>query len=215
MQSSGQIFKICSHVNCLSESCSFKLQLILQPNFVLNFKNTIITIVRTRFVATHNSVGFARKKAQTILFIEHGFERLGLGHKNVGFSWCSYMVKSCSPQESFSWRQAGRLQFLAIFPSLCSGLLTFPFILACVPYPSSTCRIDFSKTDTCPISPYLEWLGVVIKTGEYGSVRCRVLNGGKGSFPQSLDFPAYPSLLTQIFQIFSKLFLYRFCPSFQ
>ena len=41
----------------------------------------------------------------------------------------------------------------------------------------------FFMTDTCPISPYPEWLGVVVKAEEYGSVRCRVLNGSKGSFP--------------------------------
>ena len=46
---------------------------------------------------THDSVGFARKKAQTISFIESGFERLGLSHQTVGFSCCSYVVKSCSP----------------------------------------------------------------------------------------------------------------------
>ena len=49
-------------------------------------------IVRTRFVTNHNSVGFARKIAQTISFVEHGFKRLGLSHQTVGFSWCSYMV---------------------------------------------------------------------------------------------------------------------------
>ena len=38
-------------------------------------------IVRTQFVTTHNNVGFARKKAQTISFIERGFERLGPGHR--------------------------------------------------------------------------------------------------------------------------------------
>ena len=43
--------------------------------------------------------------------------------------------------------------------------------------------VRFSRTDTCPISPYPEWLGVVVKAEEYGSVRCRVLNGSKGSFP--------------------------------
>ena len=43
-------------------------------------------IVRTQFVTTHNNVGFARKKAQTISFIERGFERLGLDHKIVVFS---------------------------------------------------------------------------------------------------------------------------------
>ena len=81
---------------------------------------------------------------------------------------------------------------MAIFPNPLSGLLTFPFILACVPYLSSTCRVDFSKTDTCPISPYPEWLGVVVKAGEYGSVRCRVLNGSNGNFPWSLLFFSVP-----------------------
>ena len=57
------------------------------------------------------------KKAQTISFVERGFERLGLGHQAVGFSWCSYMVKFSLPLESFSWRWAGRFWFLAIFPS--------------------------------------------------------------------------------------------------
>ena len=94
---------------------------------------------------------------------------------------------------------------MVIFPSLFSGLLTFPFILACVPYPSSTCRIDFSKTDTCPISPYPEWLGVVVKAGEYGSVRCRVLNGSKGSFPWSFILSSVPfSINTDILYFFSQ-----------
>ena len=42
-------------------------------------------IVMTRFVSNHNRVGFARKKAHTISFVERGFERLGLGHQAVGF----------------------------------------------------------------------------------------------------------------------------------
>ena len=54
-------------------------------------------IVRTRFVTTHNSVGFARKNVQKISFIERGIERLGLGNKTVGFWWCLYIIKSCSP----------------------------------------------------------------------------------------------------------------------
>ena len=56
----------------------------------------------------------------------------------------------------------------------------FSFILACVRFPSSTCRVDLSKTDTCPVSPNPKSLGVVDKAKEYGSVRCRVLYG-KGS----------------------------------
>ena len=35
-------------------------------------------IVGSRFVADRNSVGFARKTALTISFVERGFERLGL-----------------------------------------------------------------------------------------------------------------------------------------
>ena len=43
-------------------------------------KSSNFEVVRTRFIKTHNNVEFARKKAQTISFIERGFERLGLGH---------------------------------------------------------------------------------------------------------------------------------------
>ena len=42
--------------------------------------------VRTRFGADRNSVGFARKKAQTTSLVERGFERLGLGRQTVGFT---------------------------------------------------------------------------------------------------------------------------------
>ena len=51
-----------------------------------------VPIVRTRFVSNHNSVGFVRKKAQTISFLERGFERLGLSHQTVSLSWCLYMI---------------------------------------------------------------------------------------------------------------------------
>ena len=140
--------------------------------------------MRTRFVTNRNSIGFVRKKAQTISFVERGFERLGLGHQAVGFSWCSRMVKFSSPLEYFSWTWAGRLWFLAIFPSPFYRLLTFPFIPACVHCPSSTCRVNLSRTDNCPISLYPKSLGVVVKAKECGSVRCRALNGSKGSFPR-------------------------------
>ena len=141
-------------------------------------------IVRTRFVTNRIGVGLVRKEAHTISFVERGFERLGFGHQAVGFPWCSYMVKFSSPLESFSWRWAGRLLFLAIFPSPFSRSLIFPFILACVRCPLSTCRVKLSKTDTCPISSYPKSLGVVVKAKECGSVRCRALNGSKGSFPR-------------------------------
>ena len=134
-------------------------------------------------MANRNSVGFAREKTLTMSFVERGFERLGPDHQVVGFSRCSYKVKWSSPLESFSWRWAGRLWFLAIFPSHFFRLLIFPFILACVHYPSSTYRVNLSKADTCPISPYPKSLGMVVKAKECGSVRFRALNGSKGSFP--------------------------------
>ena len=71
---------------------------------------------------------------------------------------------------------------MAIFPSPLFRLLIFPFILACVHYPSSTYRVNLSKADTCPISPYPKSLGVFVKAKECGSVRFKALNGSKGSF---------------------------------
>ena len=130
-----------------------------------------------------NFVGFAREKAQTISFVEYRFERLGLDHQVMGFSWRSYKVKRPSPLESFSWRWAGRLWFLAVFPSPFFRLLIFPFIFVCAHCPSSTYRVNLSKADTCPISPYPKSLGVVVKTGECGSVKCRALNSSNSSFP--------------------------------
>ena len=49
-----------------------------------------------------NGVGFARKKTQTISFVERGFERLGLGRQTVGLrdmhTWLSRLrLRSLSP----------------------------------------------------------------------------------------------------------------------
>ena len=115
--------------------------------------------VETRFVTNRNNVGFARKKAPTISFVERGFERLGLDRQAVGFSWYSCVSRLSSPMESFSWRWAGRLWFLAIFPSPFFRLLIFPFIVPCVHCPSSTYRVNISKADICPISPYSKVVG--------------------------------------------------------
>ena len=51
-------------------------------------------IVRTRFVTTRNNIGFASKKAQTISFIERGFERLGLGRRTVVWIGSSQQISS-------------------------------------------------------------------------------------------------------------------------
>ena len=48
------------------------------------WNSRIFTTVWTQFVTNRNSVRFVRKKAQTISFIERGFERLGLSHQTAG-----------------------------------------------------------------------------------------------------------------------------------
>ena len=79
-----------------------------------------------------------------------------------------------SPMESLFWRWNG--------PSLI--YLLSSFILVCVNSPSSMCRVNFYKTDICPISLIPELLGMIDKAEEYGSARCKVLSGKghKGNF---------------------------------
>ena len=157
-------------------------------------------------------------RAQTISFVEHGFERLGLSHRtvvsrSVHTKVSRVRLRSQSPQCGL-----GGSDFLAFFPSLFPGLLASPFILACIPYPTFTCRFDFFRTDICPISSYSKWLGVVVKAEEHGSVRCRVFNGSNGSFPFVLGrHTVQRSFIYQhrYFRFFPKLFLYRSYPFFQ
>ena len=66
------------------------------------YKLLHLSIVRTRFVTTHNNVGFARKKAQIISFIERGFERLGLGHQIVVSRGVHTKLNRVHFEESFS-----------------------------------------------------------------------------------------------------------------
>ena len=55
------------------------------PQYFHNCKDTIRN--------EPNWVGFTREKAQTMSFVEHGFERLDLDHQVMGFSWSSYKIK--------------------------------------------------------------------------------------------------------------------------
>ena len=69
--------------------------------------------------------------------------------------------------------------------------LTFSFILACVRCPSSTCRVNFCKTDICPINLIPELLGMVDKAEEQAllgaeSYRGRVV---EITFPRYFRFP--------------------------
>ena len=59
---------------------SFRFFPLIKKKTFIYISLLVIIIVRTRFVTTRNSVGFTRKKAQIISFVERGFERLGLSH---------------------------------------------------------------------------------------------------------------------------------------
>ena len=104
---------------------------------------------------------------------------------------------------------------LSPFSSHC---LSYHFIRAFILLPASMYKLNFLGLKTCPVSPYLEWLGVVVKTEEYGSIRCRVLNGSNSSFLFVLGRYTIQRLLLywhRYFKFFLKLFLYRFCHFFQ
>ena len=107
---------------------------------------------------------------------------------------------------------------MAFFPSPFLWTAYFSFYTNLYPFLQRP-RVGLtSKTDTCPISPYLKWLGVVAKTEEYGPVRCRVFNGSNDSFPFVLGrHTVQGSFFYQrrYFRFFPKLFLYRPCPFFQ
>ena len=83
------------------------------------------------------------KRAQTISFVERGFEGLGLGHWSVDNHGVHTKVSHVRFVESFSSKRSERLWFLAFFPSPFSRLLASPFILAYIPYPTSMYRFDF------------------------------------------------------------------------
>ena len=158
----------------------------------------LVITVRTQFVMTQNDIGFARKKAQTISFVERGFERLGL----VTGRWFGMAQFSESHPRSLG---SSMLLLFSLFqghhgwedgssPPL-SHCHSYPFIRAFILLPVFTCKLNSLGLKTCPVSPYLEWLGVVEKAEEYGSVRCRVLNGSNGSFSFVLGRYTIQSLL--------------------
>ena len=63
------------------------------------------------------------------------------------------------------------------FDSLC-----FPFIVAFL------LLIGVPRAGTCPIRPYLQLLGVVVRTGKYGCVKHKALNTIRAVFPCTLSF---------------------------
>ena len=90
------------------------------------------------------------KNAQTISFVERGFERLGLGHQTVvcrGVHIELNRVRSRSLSPGGGLRGSGSWPF---FPASHSDCLLPLFILACIPYPTSTCRFNFLELILVP-----------------------------------------------------------------
>ena len=96
--------------------------------------------------------------------ISHGpslTERMGPQHNPKSFFWCFSHVGGLSP-------------LLFLFTPL---FIVIFFLLTGVP-----------RIGTCPIRPYLQLLGVVVRTEKYGCVRHKALNVINAAFPQTLPF---------------------------
>ena len=107
---------------------------------------------------------------------------------------------------------------MAIFLSPFPRIAYFSFYTSLYPLSNVHVWVRFSRTDTCPISPYPKWLGVVVKVEKYCSVWRRVFNCSNGNLSFVLcRHIAQGSFLYQrgCVQFFLKLFLYRSCPFFQ
>ena len=72
-----------------------------------------------------NSVGFAREKALTISFVEHGFERLGLDRQAVGFRGVHTRFSDLHPQSLSPGGGLGGFRFWPFFPAPSLGYLFF------------------------------------------------------------------------------------------
>ena len=99
-------------------------------------------------------------------------------------------------------------RFVPLFPEL----LLFPFYTSIYHSSNVHVQVQRSRADTCSISPYPKWLGVVVKTEKYCSVRCRVFNCSNGS----LSFVLCRQIVQGSFlhqcgcvRLFPKLFLYH------
>ena len=95
-------------------------------------------------------LGLHVKKAQTISFVERGFERLGLGHQTVVCRGVHIELNRIRSRNLSPGGGLGGSSSWPFFSAPFSGSLVPLFILACIPYPSSTCRIDFPRLILVP-----------------------------------------------------------------
>ena len=89
-----------------------------------------VPIVMTRFITTQNDIGFARKKAQTISFVERGFEKLGLGHRTVVCRGVHIELNRVRSRSLSPGGGLGGSGFLAIFPSPLSRIACSSFYVS-------------------------------------------------------------------------------------
>ena len=118
-------------------------------------------------------------------------------------------------QEVFLLGTAWEALVLRLFSQPLFWIAYFSFYTSLYPPSNVHVQVQLSRADTCPISPYPKWLGMVLKTEKHCSVRRRVFNCNNGS----LSFVFYCHTVQGSFlhqrggvQLFLKLFLYRTCP---
>ena len=121
-------------------------------------------------------------------------------------------------QEVFLLSMAWEALVLGLFSQPPFWIAYFSFYTSLYPPSNVHVQVQFSRTDTCPISSYPKWLGVVVKAEKHCSVWRRVFNCSN----DSLSFVICRHIVQGSFlhqcggvQLFLKLFLYRTCPFFQ
>ena len=142
---------------------------------------------------------------------------LGLGHRTMvshGVHTELNHVRSRSLSPQYSLGGSGSWPF---FPSLLSWTAYFSFYISLYPSSNVHVLVQLSRADICPISPYLKWLGVIVKAEKYCSVWRRVFNCSNGS----LSFVLCRHIVQGSFiyqrgcvRLFPKLFLCRSSPFF-
>ena len=121
-------------------------------------------------------------------------------------------------QEVFLLGMAWEALVLGLFSQPLFWIAYFSFYTSLYPPSNVHVYVQLSRTDTCPISPYLKWLGVVVKAEKHCFVRRRVFNCNNGSLSFVLcHHIVQGSFLHQCggVHLFLKLFPYRTCPFFQ
>ena len=78
--------------------------------------------------------------------------------------------------EVFFLGMAWEALVLGLFSQPLFWIAYFSFYTSLYPSSNVHVQVQLFRADTCPISPYPKWLGVVVKTEKYGSVRRRVFN---------------------------------------